>query len=256
MKRLVLLLPLLLFLLFFSTLEAMAIPTTLVVRAKAKDAKFIGSSIGGARIIVREALSDKILAEGFTTGSTGNTQRIMQSPHERHQRLSTEETAAFNAIIDIEKPTLVTVEGYGPWQQAQARIKVTSQVWLIPGKNISGDGLILEFPGFVVNVLSPQTHESLNSGDTIPITANIVLMCGCPITEGGLWDANQYEVQALVEKDGQPGPKVPLMISQKANTFSGSLQADEPGLYQVSVYAYDAQTGNTGVATTNFLVKE
>lgn len=234
---------------------ALATPTRLVVRAKAKDAKFIGSSIGGARIIVRDALNGRILAEGLTEGSTGNTQKIMEQPRERYQQLSDAETAAFTATIDIDKPTLLTIEGYGPWQQAQARIKVQSQLWLIPGKDIDGDGLVLEFPGFVVNVLSPQTHESMSDADKIAITANVVLMCGCPITAGGMWDAKQYEVQAMVEKDGEPLPAVPLSISDKANTFTGTLDARGAGLYQLTIYAYDPRSGNTGVSTTNFIVR-
>lgn len=238
-----------------TAINAFATPTRLVVRAKAKDAKFIGSSIGGARIIVRDALSGSVLAEGLTEGSTGNTQKIMEQPHVRYQELSDEETAAFTATIDIDKPTLLTIEGYGPWQQPQARIQVQSQLWLIPGKDIDGDGLVLEFPGFVVNVLSPQTHESISAGTGIAVTANVVLMCGCPITAGGMWDANQYEVEALVEKDGKSMPAVPLSISDKANTFTGTLNAREAGLYQLTVYAYDPLTGNTGVSTTNFLVK-
>lgn len=234
---------------------AQATPTRLVVRAKAKDAKFIGSSIGGARIIVRDALNGTILAEGLTEGSTGSTEKIMEQPHERHQPLSDAETAAFTATIDIDKPTLLTIEGYGPWQQPQARIKVQSQLWLIPGKDIEGDGLVLEFPGFVINVLSPQVHERKTAGNNMDVTANVVLMCGCPVTAGGMWDAEQYEVQALVEKDGEPLPPVRLSISEKASTFTGTLDAQQPGLYQLTVYAYDPRTGNTGVATTNFIVR-
>lgn len=244
-----------LWLLASTAITAFAKPTRLVVRAKAKDAKFIGSSIGGARIIVRDAVSGSLLAEGFTEGSTGNTQKIMEQPHARHQQLSDEETAAFTTTIDIDKPTLLTIEGYGPWPQPQARIQVQSQLWLIPGKDIAGDGLVLEFPGFVVNVLSPQTHESMAVGTGIAVTANVVLMCGCPVTAGGIWDANQYEVQALVEKDGKSMPAVPLSISDKASTFTGILDAREAGLYQLTVYAYDPRTGNTGLSTTNFIVK-
>lgn len=243
------------FLLAFLWQTAAAVPTTLLVRAQAKDAKFIGSSIGGARIIIREAASGRILADGFTEGSTGNTQRIMQEAHSRYKPLADAETAGFTATLDLEQPVFVTVEGYAPWQQPQARIKVETQLWLIPGKNITGDGLILEFPGFVVNVLSPQTHESTAAGTTVPITANVVMMCGCPVTEGGLWDATQYEVAAIIEKDGKKLKEIPLRLSEKASTFRGELAAPAPGLYQVSVYAYDPKTGNTGVSTTNFIVK-
>ena len=234
----------------------MAQNTTLVVRAKAKDAKFIGSPIGGARIIVRDATSGEILADGFTSGSTGNTQRIMKEPHVRNQPLSDAETAGFTAQLDLERPTFVTVEGYAPWQQPQGRAKVTSQLWLIPGKDITGDGLVLEFPGFIVNILNPQTHERLAAGGNIPLTANVVMMCGCPVTEGGLWDARQYEVQALVSRDGKEIASIPLEQEDKPSTFTGQLPVKEPGLYEVSVYAYDPKTGNTGLATTNFIVQD
>lgn len=243
------------FLLTFFWLVAAAVPTTLLVRAQAKDAKFIGSSIGGARILIKEATSGKILAEGFTEGSTGNTQQIMQEPHKRHQPLTDAQTAGFTAILDIDAPVFVTVEGYAPWNQPQARIKVETQLWLIPGKNISGDGLILEFPGFVVDVLSPQTHESIAAGASVPLTANVVMMCGCPVTEGGIWDASRYEVAAIVEKDGEQLEEIPLRVTEKASTFHGELTPAAPGLYQVTVYAYDPTTGNTGVNTKNFIVK-
>lgn len=236
-------------------LAAATKPLTLVIRAKAKDAKFIGSSIGGARIVVREALTERILAEGFTSGSTGDTERIMTPPHSRDMPLADEQTAAFTARLKLEKPTLVTIEGFAPWHQPQARIKVQTQLWLIPGKDIDGDGIILEFPGFVVNILNPQTHESIQAEQEITLSANVVLMCGCPITEGGLWDARKYEVQAVVERNGESFQQVPLEIGDKASTFKGVLRAAAPGLYQATVYAYDPETGNTGVATTNFIVK-
>lgn len=50
-----------------------AVPTKIMIRAKARDAKFIGNSPGGAYIIVRNKVNQQILAEGKTTGGTGNT---------------------------------------------------------------------------------------------------------------------------------------------------------------------------------------
>lgn len=242
-------------LLAFLWQAAAAVPTTLLVRAQAKDAKFIGSSIGGARILVKETSTGKIMADGFTNGSTGNTRQIMQEPHTRHQPLADAETAGFTALLDIDAPVFVTVEAHAPWSQPQARIKVETQLWIIPGKNISGDGLVLEFPGFVVDILSPQTHESIAAGKAIPITANVVMMCGCPVTEGGIWDASGYEVAAIVQKDGEQQQEVPLQITEKASTFHAELIPEAPGLYQVTVYAYDPTTGNTGVNIKNFIVK-
>ena len=39
-----------------------AVQTKLVVRAKSKDAKFVGSKMGGAVVVVRDSESGKVLA--------------------------------------------------------------------------------------------------------------------------------------------------------------------------------------------------
>lgn len=241
-------------LLFFGFTQAQQQATTLVVRAKAKDAKFIGSSIGGAYILVKDAHSDKILAEGFTEGSTGNTQRIMQEPHQRYGQLSDEQAAKFETSLQLETPQFVTVQVWAPYNQPGARVQAQTQLWLIPGKHITGDGLVLEIPGFIVNTLLPQTHESVKTGTQLPIKANIVLSCGCPISPEGVWDANQYEVEALVYKEGKLLQKLPMQIEGKTSTFETSFQPVSAGLYEFIITAYDPKSGNTGVDKRNIIV--
>ena len=58
---------------------AIAEPTPVTVRVISQDAKFVGDSTGGAQVILRDAESGHILAEGITAGGTGNTDQIMQS---------------------------------------------------------------------------------------------------------------------------------------------------------------------------------
>jgi hypothetical protein len=243
-----------------ATLSAMAIPTRLMIRAQAKDAKFIGSSIGGAYVKVSEAMGGKILSTGYTSGSTGNTDIIMRQPHARFGKLSNDETAGFLAMLDIEEPVFVTVEVWAPVNQRQAQVYATTQLWMIPGKHIEGDGLIIEIPGMIVNALAPQTHESLTLSaltyGMVEVKANVVLMCGCPITEGGLWNSADVEVKALVYYGGDLQKEVPMPITQKANTFAGRIPVTKAGNYEVVIYAYNAKTGNTGVDKVNFLIQE
>jgi hypothetical protein len=73
-----------------------ATETKVMVRAKAKDAKFIGSSLGGAHVIVRNKLNQRILAEGKTTGSTGNTDLIMKTPKVRGNSIADDQTGGFS----------------------------------------------------------------------------------------------------------------------------------------------------------------
>ncbi|WP_081209775.1 hypothetical protein [Salegentibacter sediminis] len=240
--------------LFFSAGNLFAQETKIMVRAGANDAKFIGTSMGGAKIIIRDVETGRILDEGLTTGITGDTGTILISPVQRYKRITTEKTAGYQASLELEKPTFVSIEAHGPMSKKQAKAVSSTQLWIIPGKDITGDGIILEIPGFVVDILSPQTHETISSESNIEIKANIVMMCGCPVTEAGTWDASGYEIKALISSDGKEQKEVDLKPTGKASTFSETVQLGE-GDYEIEVYAYDPKTGNTGLDKLNIIVK-
>jgi len=229
--------------------------TDIVVRAQSKDAKFIGTSMGGAYITIREASTDELLAEGVTEGSTGDTQKLVREPRERYGQLSTPGAAKFKTTLQLGEPTLVTISATAPYAKKQAWATTSTDVWLIPGKPITGDGIILEIPGFVVDVLSPQTHQTLR-GSTISIKANVVMMCGCPTSDGGLWDSSEYEIEALIKKGGDTIDTVPLDFTGQTSTYAGTYKANEKGVYEIIVTAYHAETGNTGVDKTTVILSD
>jgi len=237
-------------------LAASAQQTKLMIRAKAKDAKFIGTSIGGAYILIKDVVTDQILAQGMTKGSTGNTDLIMNTPKQRYGVQSDTATAGFLATLDLEGPLFVTVEALAPFQRKNARAKASVQLWVIPGKDILEDGIVLEFPGFVVDILSPNTHQyiplkSVSQG--LDVKANIVMMCGCPIEKGGQWDSEGMEVKAQVKKDGKSITTLTL-DNPSRNLFEGKLEVMEAGNFEITVYAYDPRSGNTGVDRINYVV--
>jgi hypothetical protein len=238
----------------FASIESFT-QTRIVVRAKAKDAKFIGSSIGGARIVIKDAITGQILDEGFTVGSTGNTETIMKKPHKRYTELADAGTAKFETSLNIETPQFVEIDVYAPYNKKNATVKASTQLWVIPGEDITGDGIIIEIPGLVVDILSPQTHESMQNPSGINITANVVMMCGCTISRGGLWDADKFTVKAIISKDGAIYKTIPLHITEKDNTFATVFQQPEAGLYEITVYAFQKDTGNSGVDKVNIIVK-
>ncbi|MGK7371279.1 MAG: hypothetical protein ACNS64_13800 [Candidatus Halalkalibacterium sp. M3_1C_030] len=231
------------------------VPTEVTVRAQSKDAKFIGTSMGGAYITITEVKSGEVLADGMAEGSTGDTQKLVRDPKQRYEQLSTPGAAKFEATLSLSEPVFVTISAVAPYAKKQAQVETSTQMWLIPGKDITGDGIILEIPGFVIDVLSPQTHQSLNSSE-IEIRANIVMMCGCPTSEGGLWDSSEYEIEAIIKKDGKTIDSVPLNFTGQTSTYSASYTASENGVYEITVYAYHAKTGNTGVDKTTAIVSE
>jgi hypothetical protein len=235
---------------------ASAEPTEITVRVLAKDSKFIGTSMGGMRIVLRDAHTGEILASGLTQGGTGDTALIMHENRGARAKLSDEQAAKFTATLDLDEPRLVEAEAYGPLGQPQSAARALATQWVVPGRGISGgDGWVLELPGFVVDVLAPPAHVRVGrDAEAVEVRANVVMMCGCPIEPQGLWDADKIEVKAIVKRNGERVGDLDLAFAGEASQFATKVPIDAPGMYEVIVYAYDPANGNTGLDRTTFIV--
>lgn len=231
-------------------------PTDITVRVISKDGKFVGTSMGGVLITIRDADTGELLAKGETKGDTGDTKRIMAAERKRGEALSSEGAAKFAVTLDINEPRLIEIAAYGPLAQRQSANRVSATQWIIPGKHISaGDGFLLQLPGFVVDVLDPPTHIKLSgTPQTVKLRANVTMMCGCTIEPGGLWDAGKFEVKALLKRNGEAAGELPLEYAGTISQFAGNWDIKQPGTYQASVYAYDPANGNTGMDNVTFVV--
>ena len=236
---------------------ALAEPTEVVVRVLSKDAKFVGTSMGGVRINLRNVETGELLATGLTAGSTGDTSKIMKSDRKRNVPISTDGSAAFSATLDIDRPVLVEARAFGPLGQRQAANTVSSTMWVVPGRPVTGgDGWVLQLAGFSVDVLAPPSHIKLTGApQDVEVRANVTMMCGCPIEPEGLWDANRFEVAILLERNGRPAGTLPMEYAGSTSQFRAQVQITEPGAYQVTVFAHDPGNGNTGLDRTTFVVK-
>ncbi|MFM9937534.1 MAG: hypothetical protein ACKVOL_15215 [Novosphingobium sp.] len=236
-------------------LPLLAEPTPVTIRVLSLGGKFIGTGMGGARIVVRDARTQQILAQGITTGGTGDTKRIMAGGP-RNAQIADASAAAFNVMLDLAEPTLVEVEAYGPQAQLQSAVAVRSQRWVLPGHGVAaGDGWVLELAGLVVDVIDPPAHLRTSAGNhQITVRANVALLCGCPIEPGGLWDAARFDVTAHIKREGDEEKTQPLAYGGKTGVFAASVEAAEPGTYAVTVTAVDRATDAVGIDRTSFIV--
>ena len=237
---------------------ALAVPTRITVRVIAKDSKFVGTSMGGALVTIKDAYSLELLAEGLTSGSTGDTRRIMETPLWSKTPLADEKTAGFTTTIDIDSPRLIEVTAYGPMANPQGANKVSATQWVVPGKHLTGgDAWLMILPGFAVDVLAPPAHMRFEGApQTVNIKANVVMMCGCPLTPGGPWDADKVEVAALLKRNGQHMGLLVLHYAGTPSQFEGAMEVREAGVYEATVYAYDPANGNTGLDSTTFIINQ
>jgi len=157
--------------------SAEKIPTKIIVRVTSKDAKVIGSGVGGALVRIKNLETGEILAQGNQEGGTGDTERIMVQPRKRGEKLyGTPEAAFFQAEIPLEKPTPVEIYTEAPLAYPHAIQKGSKTLTLIPGKQILGEGVIIELNGLIVNILSPSPRESLKRGEEVIIKAEVRML--------------------------------------------------------------------------------
>ena len=240
-----------------ASLQLLAIPTDIIVRVKSKDAKFIGSSMGGVLITIKNMDTGELLAKGVTAGTTGDTKVIMDSSHPRGSFISDDRSAKFVATMDIDEPTFIEVTAIGPMAQRQSANRVSQTQWILPGKHITvGDAVLLELPGFVVDVLSPPAHIKYGGAPkVVKIKANVTMMCGCPVRPNGIWDSNKFIIETVVKKDHKNIEVIRMNYAGESSQFSCDYTALESGTYEAIIYAFDETTGNTGLDRTTFLIK-
>ena len=240
------------------------IPTPVSVRVLAKDAKFVGTFMGGARVVIKDAATGRLLAEGVTAGSTGDTALIIEEDWERRVPLSTASSAKFHTVLHLVEPTLLEITATGPLSQPQAQASVSVTQWALPGKSLSGkagsgnkrgDGILLTLPGFVVDILNPPSALYLSEPPVdVVLKVNVVMMCGCPIKPGGLWDADDIQIHALLKRNGVLQGEYELDYADNESQFALDMTVNKPGIYDITVFAYDPVSGNTGLDRTTFRV--
>ena len=238
--------------------SAIAEPTDITVRVIARSAMFVGDLVEGAQVTVTDAESGEMLAQGVTAGEAGDATRIMDVARKRGTPLAVETDARFSATLELDEPRYVRVTAFGPLQRREGATTTSMTQWIVPGRHLTGgDGWVIELAGFFVRgdlAASSIGRAAAKAGVTVK--AEVVPMCGCPVKPGFYWDAEKYEVAALVKRGDEQVGRYPLRYTGTASDFAGNVSLTKPGLYHFSVYAFDPASGNTGVDEVTLVVTD
>ena len=222
--------------------------TKVMIRAVARDAKVIGTHVGGAKITVKDAATGEILAQGMQQGGTGDTDVIMKKPHTRGMPLyGSPDASGFLAVLHIEKPTVVEISAEGPLGNAQATQRSSKTLLLIPGEDVLGDGILLEIHGFIITPVAPVADAKLKTGSPFEVRATVTMACGCPTEPDGLWDANKIHVVARLLRDGKVESEIPMTYAGVQNTFHADVPVPAAGAMELQVLAMDPASANFGM---------
>lgn len=245
-----------------SCVAAAATPTKIDVRVIAKDGKFVGDDIGGAMITIRDSETGEILASGVTHGGSGPA-TMMSFNRARNEPYPNEGASVFSATLQLAGPRQIEISARGPLAASGSANTASITQWVFPGKHLtSGDGVLLELRGLIVQILAPPTH--LMAKPSLPVSialrANVAMMCGCPIGPGQPWLPEKFEVKAVITTPGGDQTEVVLKFDDNTefkapSQFVGTYQATRNGIYQVVLYAYQPDNGNTGVDRSTFILQ-
>lgn len=234
-----------------SSEDGVQAPTRVNVHVLARDAKLIGSSVGGARVQIWDVATGEVLAEGLHEGGTGDTQRIMGPIERGEARFGTPGAAVFAAELPLSEPTVIRVGATGPMDYEWARAYAEKTFLVVPGHHLEGDGVTLELPGYIVEVLGVQQARA--GGGDVEVTARVRMLCSCPTEPGGTWEAGEVRAE-LIGPDGDVLAETDMSYQGEDSTYGGTLVAPESGTYELRVTAVSAETGNAGMVRAELRV--
>lgn len=250
------------------------------MRVQARDGKILGPSAIQPLLSVRNVVTGEVLiAEAPMNNGASGTELPASQFNENVSR---------NAIV-VEQPALGSpYPTPGPyWLQPPAGqgeliaqlpitepsllefkatafaprpVHASATMWVMPGMQLLADpGLVLTIAGLYATVQASAARTA------VTITANVTMMCGCPITVVPplpppaktelYWPSSEFEVAAKIRPLGGTNPEVvslPLPC-KSTSTFTGTCEL-QPGVYDVWVVAVQAKETNVGFARTTVVV--
>lgn len=189
----------------------------------------------------------RVVATATQQGGTGDTERIMVDPVTRGETIyDTPGAAGVTLDLDLERPTELEFIGEGPLEFEESMARAMKRMLVVPGEDILGDGIVLDLHGFIVEWVEPAT---LAAGVDASVVARVRMLCGCPHTPGGLWDADRIDVTARVYDGGRLVRSASLRYAGEPNLFSGTVSLSEgPAGAELVILVTDADRANFGMS--------
>jgi len=151
-------------------------PTKVRVRVVSRDAKIVGTHVGGALVTITDLETAKILARGTQLGGTGDTNLIIKESRVRDGKVfDTEGAAYFETVLMLEKPTRVEISAEGPLNFPQSIQRSSKTLWLVPGTDFVGEGIVLELHGFILEIQKPELASVIKTGQPADVQIRLAM---------------------------------------------------------------------------------
>jgi hypothetical protein len=236
-------------------------PTTILVRVVAHGAMVLGREVGGARVSITDLETQKVLATGIQQGEAGDQNQIMRTPHLMEEPVySARPAAAFITTLELRKPTLVEITAEGPLSHPDSMQQASQTVLLIPGHDLTNDGIVLHLYGYIVQIEHPLPGQALMAKDDVKLRASVRTLSGTLVRPHGDWDSRKIRIYGEVLVGNRIVERLQMFYSQETKTFDAPFfvpkPEDAPEGIVLRVIATDLATGNSGMGRAGFTVTQ
>jgi hypothetical protein len=234
-------------------------PTTILVRVVAHGSMVLGKDMGGARVTITDAASGKILAAGLQQGDAGDQNQIMRTPRMMGEpTYSSRPSAAFTTTLSLTHPILVEIAAEGPLAYPASSQRASTTVWLVPGEDMTGDGIVLHLFGYIVQIEHPKSGEPLIAKDDVVLRASIQTLSGALVRPYGDWDSRKVHIYGEVLIGNRVLERLQMFYNNDRTGFEAPffvpLPKDAPDGITLRVVAADLASGNVGVGSAKYPV--
>ena len=235
------------------------IATEVLVRVVAHGAMVLGDEVGGARVTITDVASGTVLASGLQQGEAGDQNQIMRTPRIMAEpRYSSRAAASFRATLHLERPTLVEVSAEGPLAYPQATQRARKTALLIPGQDLTNDGIVLHLYGFIVHIEHPKPGTSLIAKDDVKLRASIRALSGLPVRPHGDWDSRKLTIYGEILIGDRVLERIQMFPVGSQSSFEAPFfvprAADAPDGVTLRVVAADRAGGHFGMGAAHYSV--
>ncbi|MCS6897667.1 MAG: hypothetical protein NZM29_06795 [Nitrospira sp.] len=234
-------------------------PTTVLIRVVAHGSMVLGKEVGGARVTITDVATGRILATGLQQGEAGDQNQIMRTPRLLEEPIySTRTSAFFTTTLDLLHPIQVDITAEGPLAYPAAMQRVTKRVWLVPGQDMTGDGIVLTLYGYIVQIEQPKPNEPLVAREDVTLRASIRTLSGSWVRPHGDWDSRKLHIYGEILIGNRVIERLQLFYSGRNAEFEAPFfvprHSDAPDGMTVRVIAADPASGNFGVGSARYPV--
>lgn len=235
------------------------VDTEVLVRVVAHGAMVLGDEVGGARVTITDLATGTVLASGLQQGEAGDQNQIMRTPRmvgEPHY--SSRAAASYRATLQLEHPTLVEISAQGPLAYPQAVQRASKTVLLLPGQDLTNDGIVLSLYGFIVRIEHPKPGTPLIAKDDVKLRASIRTLSGLPVRPHGDWDSRKMTIYGEVLAGDRVLERIQMFYVGTKGGFEAPFfvprDADAPNGATLRVVAADRAGGHFGMGDAHYPV--